>query len=323
MLNGHPLLTYGFLALLLWMCVATVVRACTLPRASLRGGVCGRCRYPYSGWYRCPECGSAIAQSGVLTPSLAARLRGSWVGILIGLLFIGFAVAYVSSTSLNALAKQAKCRVVSRQQSFTHRSSAHAPFGLLIHWESIIRDDRVTDGRVRIVIDGVAAFNAPALAIDPTVGRSHTKIDLASGRFVTRNANRDIVHRGPAFGSEDAFDLLAMASLPIGSDEARILAGQIAETVKVEFAADPYGLRGNGAPVMYGGSASGSVEWSLPSEVLGLRGREGINALAAFFATATVIITGGYVVRCRRALLTMLDEPEPEVHPANVGHTAT
>lgn len=323
MLNGHPLFTYGFLALLLWMCVATIVRACTVPRASLRGGVCGRCRYPYSGWSRCPECGSTIAQSGVLTTSLAARLRGGWVGILIGLLFIGFGMAYVSSTSLSSLAKHVNCRVVSRQQSFTHRSGIHPPFGLLIHWESIIRDYRVTDGRIRIVIDGAAAFNAPVLAIDPTAGRSHTQIDLASGRFVTRDANHDIVHRGPAFGSEDAFTLLAMAALPIGDEETRTLAAQIAETVKVEFAADPYGLRGRGSPVLYGGSSSGSVEWSLPFEVLGLTGKEGINAVAAFFATAIVILTGGFVVRCRRTLLTMLDEPEPEVHPASIGHTAT
>src|ERR1051325_6400018 len=84
--------------------LAYVIRGCTLPHRMGRTASCGRCGYAYSGLPRCPECGSGVADAGVLTPRLALRLRGGLLSIAVALLVVVAIGTAAAAPLISALA---------------------------------------------------------------------------------------------------------------------------------------------------------------------------------------------------------------------------
>ena len=91
------------LALIAWA-VITIIRAVTLPKSAKHEPVCEACGYPTAGLetFTCPECGSDLRVSGIITPAMEIGRRGSLVGallawtILCGLIvYMGFIFSFM------------------------------------------------------------------------------------------------------------------------------------------------------------------------------------------------------------------------------------
>lgn len=74
-------------------CVRVVIRATTAGRKGPKAPACERCKYPIeglSGW-QCPECGSDVRQTGIITRAMEVRRRGTMAGAILALT-LGIAV---------------------------------------------------------------------------------------------------------------------------------------------------------------------------------------------------------------------------------------
>lgn len=82
--------------LIVWA-IITIVQAVTRPRRASSWPACERCRYAVSdlSTFICPECGSDLRQTGIITPAMEARRRGSTVAALIAWTFLCASLGYV------------------------------------------------------------------------------------------------------------------------------------------------------------------------------------------------------------------------------------
>lgn len=295
MLNSHPMLMGIFLGLLGWMCLATIVRACTLPRGVSRGGSCGGCGYEYSGWARCPECGGAVGDVGVVTPSLAYRLRASGIGTMIGLVFVAFAATFIAHSGITMLCESKRWSNLQRQALYMPVDAEGPPCGMLIQWDVIgDRSKPPTAGRISIVLDGNAAFGGVAVGVLPT-GMTLAEIDARTGRYEIRDANGERVREGELFDAAAARVMLDMARMPMEDEDLAVFADQIARTVDHTKPYSPNVTLAPGKQIMYNGSSGVSTDRSLPFTVLGRWGGGVIQwmsvAVGAFvFAVASMLI---------------------------------
>lgn len=304
MLNGHPLLTGVFLVLLAWMCLATLLRACTLPRGVARGGSCGKCGYTYSGWTRCPECGGEIADVGVATPRLAVRFRGGWLGIILGLLFAGFALTYVLRSSLNMLCRAQGWNNNQRQVMYSPAKEDSPPYGMMILWDLIGSPSKPpSGGRIVIALDGSAIFTFLAMGLMPTSGNVHAEIRAGSGRYTIRDSKGAIVREGTSFGQSEAELMLELAAVPIEAEDRAMLAAQIVAETDLTRQTSLAGIAAPPNRIMYGGSSGGQGNVSLPFTVFGLWGPQAINTLAASTSALVVLLAGSLIVSRRRRML--------------------
>ncbi len=80
-----PYVIYFITALVLALCILTIVRAVFAPREAPRGAACGACGYPITELAppRCPECGALLLKAGITTRAMLLRHRGSLPAALI------------------------------------------------------------------------------------------------------------------------------------------------------------------------------------------------------------------------------------------------
>ena len=69
---------FVFLALGVWL-IHSIWRAVTLPKSATKIPACEVCRYAVAGLstHRCPECGTDLRVTGIITPAMEIRRRGS------------------------------------------------------------------------------------------------------------------------------------------------------------------------------------------------------------------------------------------------------
>src|ERR1043165_4207943 len=86
--------------------LAAISTALVIPRRTNRGPRCGNCSYPLATPAQCPECGSQASSTGVLTTSLAVKLRGGvllWLAVLCLSLIIGRSLGQFLDHKLRSL----------------------------------------------------------------------------------------------------------------------------------------------------------------------------------------------------------------------------
>lgn len=67
-----------FLLMIAWA-ISTIVSAVTLPKRAAKVPSCERCRYPVAGLgaFNCPECGTDLRVTGIITRTMEVRRRGN------------------------------------------------------------------------------------------------------------------------------------------------------------------------------------------------------------------------------------------------------
>ncbi|MGQ0629312.1 MAG: hypothetical protein ACT4PL_14580 [Phycisphaerales bacterium] len=91
------------------ICIRSVYLAVTRPKNHSAEPACERCRYRVSGLniLTCPECGTDLRRTGIITPAMEMRRRGSTVGAVLAWTFIiGAAGLLAVSASGMLMARQ-------------------------------------------------------------------------------------------------------------------------------------------------------------------------------------------------------------------------
>lgn len=83
------------LVLIAWA-ILTVIRAVTLPKGATRTPACERCKYSVAdlAGFTCPECGTDLRKTGIITPAMEAARRGSTAGAILAWTFLFLAGIY-------------------------------------------------------------------------------------------------------------------------------------------------------------------------------------------------------------------------------------
>lgn len=80
----------AFGVLLAFMSIRAIYITVTPPRGGVQSPSCEKCRYPVSGLntLSCPECGTDLRLSGIITRAMEARRRGGLAGAIMGWSFL-------------------------------------------------------------------------------------------------------------------------------------------------------------------------------------------------------------------------------------------
>lgn len=301
MLLDHPAFTGAFLVLLAWMCLATVLRSCVVPRVAPRGGACGRCGYAYSGWTRCPECGGDVAEVGVATPSLALRLRASRAASLVGILFLALALTHGLSLAAKSVCTANGWQRMSRGVQFSPMASDAPSYGMTIHWDVVAARNTVRGGTITLTLNGAAPMTALAASPLPAAGAFVAVMDARDGSFEVRDANGGVVERGNAFEPRHALAMLDMSGVPLDQPTREQLAREIIFFMAPEHALAPMIPPASARPVVFGGSTAVASDWSLPFPLFGAMGHLPAQMLAAVIAVVVSLVAGLVILHRRRA----------------------
>ncbi len=94
------------LLLIVWA-IITIVQAVTKPKRMPEWAACEKCRYAVANLstFTCPECGTDFRRTGIITPAMEARRRGSTLTALIAWTFLcgtcGYIVAMIAMMTLS------------------------------------------------------------------------------------------------------------------------------------------------------------------------------------------------------------------------------
>jgi hypothetical protein len=302
---GFVFIAILFAAVVALGLVSVVARSCTLPRGMSAAPVCGRCRYPAGAGERCPECGGAYREVGLLTPWLAMRSRPGVVsaGACLAVLCIslaGLVLAFVDpivrtnvSTSETVWARYALGGTV-------------APYSLVVS----ARRDRSAFG---VFTAGEARFLL--VRPDEPVGtdpppRQTPALVVRLGEPLVRviDARETIVHRGPIEDAEAVRRLFAVSGLDPGAPPANEhTATQIAALAAVILGRGWPSDLGEAIPGPPGGLSLTSVRESFtmrPLMIAGVPAPVAATVMIALSALLLFVVMMRRVARRRRRLLT-------------------
>lgn len=79
------LLAPAFFLLMIAWAISTIVIAVTLPKKAVKAPACERCKYPVAGLaaFNCPECGTDLRVTGIITRTMEVRRRGNLFSAII------------------------------------------------------------------------------------------------------------------------------------------------------------------------------------------------------------------------------------------------
>lgn len=79
------LLAPAFFLLMIAWAISTIVIAVTLPKKAAKAPACERCKYPVAGLsaFNCPECGTDLRLTGIITRPMEVRRRGNLFSAII------------------------------------------------------------------------------------------------------------------------------------------------------------------------------------------------------------------------------------------------
>lgn len=103
------------------MCIWTIVRTITRPKRWRGEPACERCGYIVVGLASlgCPECGSDLRRTGIITPAMEIRRRGSLASALLAWVVTGLLVGYFVTLLLSMFFGFSFFRVASRPTTMT------------------------------------------------------------------------------------------------------------------------------------------------------------------------------------------------------------
>lgn len=191
-----------------------VVRSCTLPRGMGEAPSCGRCRYQVTSGERCPECGGAYREVGVLTPWLVMRMRPGLVaaGVCLAVLCL------MLSGLLMALAGPVmRSRALVRDTLWAEYMPTSEPysFALLMVAERDRRaSGRTTSGEAKLMVVKPGTGTGPTVPLPPgpvlVVGLDRPELRLL-------DAGGAEVLRAPAGDAEAVRRLFELSGVDPGS----------------------------------------------------------------------------------------------------------
>ena len=162
-----PLITIAMLV----VAIRALIRGVTLPRGGVTQASCENCQYPVAGLssFACPECGKDLRSSGIITPSMEARRRGSMLGALAGwtyiVLFVGlFVVGIVGTLSVRRAVMTVAATTTTQTWPVTLNSS---PGSLTLEQEYLTAPD---GSQIDPVTLSPVDADFPSLELDTTGG---------------------------------------------------------------------------------------------------------------------------------------------------------
>lgn len=241
---------------------------------------------------------------GIVTPRLALRLRSSWVGILVGLVFVALAAVFTADSVMNMLCRSMRWYNSQRQAIFQPVDPASPPCGMLIQWDVFGEVNRTPrGGRITIVLDPTTPFGGVMVGVVPSVGRVHAEIDVRDGRFVIRDTSGERVREGRPFDAEATGDMLSLAGMPLEADDLAVLADQVTRLVDHTTPLKPSMALTPGKQILYSGASGASSDLSLPFALLGAWGSTAMHRLSIGFGVVVLVLATIMVAWCRRRIL--------------------
>lgn len=241
MLAVWPLLMLIPGVLFLLLAVGAITRAVAVPAVVKRRPACGGCGHecaePLTD--RCPECGGRYVRVGMVTPSLAVRLRGGLTSALIA----WTALSGVAATVLFTVAQQAAWSTASSGFGTTVTTRTMEPVKASGGLGRV--DSSKLDYRVEVVTTSAQGGSAtPADSVRFEIRKNGTRngavleIDGADGSFTIKSLDGKSLGTGTTFTSTDADTMFKAADLDITYPAVRASVTSFTSTVQ-RAAQDP------------------------------------------------------------------------------------
>lgn len=185
--------------LLLLLGAAAIFRgiliATTAPRRGSKVPCCEKCRYPVAGLttFSCPECGTDLRATGIITRPMEIRRRGSMFSAILGLTFLcillGLIAAYfIAISSMGFMGGAGGGGPTTMSTTLTPTSSAYTSIVVEQDTSSIVFADlklMLNDGSERHLILTNTGASSPSYSIKDGAG-----VDIAIGTFADDTASQ-------------------------------------------------------------------------------------------------------------------------------------
>jgi hypothetical protein len=291
------------------ICVFVILRACTLPRGARGRASCGACGEPYVGSVTCPACGGDIAQTGVVTPAIVHKCRGSVAAAVVSIVVLAASVGVISALTLDWTCGAMGWILHADQQTYgrlrgpgAHQwpGSADGPLNILISRRVIGRSiHHPQKGDITVIVRD-RGYAIPDMREMPSAsGAWHAILDVKSDELTIRDPTGTQASTYGGLRVADIETLLKSAKLVLTDDERHAVAAQIVSEMERTSADSPTTLA---YPVLVRNGGTRSEQRSLPFAVIGQWGGIGILIVSALAGLATLMVSATAFTLARRRL---------------------
>lgn len=172
--------------------INAIVAAVTLPKKAVSAPSCERCKYPVAGLgtLNCPECGTDLRATGIITRAMEVRRRGSLASaILAWTVLCAIGAMVVSSIvgtfwAMSIARNPANATTFATSSTLTPASGAHSPVVIKAIQTVPLRGTAPTTA-ITLTIPTGTGGTFTASAATPALALSWTKSDGASASVTT------------------------------------------------------------------------------------------------------------------------------------------
>lgn len=291
------------------ICVFVILRACTLPRGARGGASCGACGEPYAGSMTCPACGGDIVQTGVVTPAIVHKCRGSVAAAVVSIVILAACVGVISTLVLDWTCGAMGWILHADQKTYgrlrdpgAHQwpGGADSPLNILISRRVLGRSiHHPQQGDITVIVRD-RGYAIPDMREMPSAsGAWHAILDVKSDKLIIRDPTGTQASTHGGLHVADVETLLKSAKLVLTDDERHAVAAQIVNEMERTSADSPATLA---YPVLVRNGGTRSEQRSLPFAVIGHWGGVGMLIVSVAAGLATLLVSSMAFTLARRRL---------------------